>query len=155
MSGIQAVPMTQREALEFVANFHRHSLPPRGALFQLGASDGGRLVGVGIAGRPVARALQDSETIEALRCCVLDDAPKGTCSFLYASLWRAGRALGYRRMITYTLAAESGASLRGAGFRIVAELPARTAANSWQGPDRSRSWQPVFGQQKLRWELAA
>lgn len=147
--------MTQREALAFVEAFHRHSLPPRGALFQVGASDGRRLAGVGIAGRPVARGLQDGATVEALRCCVVDDAPKGTCSFLYASLWRAARALGYRRMVTYTLAAESGASLRGAGFKVVAQLPPRAIDAAWQGPDRARAWQPVFGQQKLRWEMAA
>lgn len=149
-----AVPMTQREAKAFVASFHRHNKKPKGALFQLGASDGDRLVGVGIAGRPVSRILDDGTTIEVTRCCVLDDAPLGSCSFLYASLWRAGRALGYERCITYTLTSESGASLRGAGFRIVAQLRPRKV-NAWHGPNRAREWQPVYGQLKLRWELAA
>lgn len=148
------VPMTQREAASFVASFHRHNLAPRGALFQLGATDGDRLVGVAIAGRPVARMLDNGETIEVTRCCVLDDAPRGTPSFLYMSLWRAGRALGYRRCVTYTLQSESGASLRGAGFKVVAELAARSDG-AWSGPDRTRDWQPVYGQQKLRWELVA
>jgi len=144
--------MSQREANAFVANFHRHNKPPRGALLQVGATDGNRLVGVGIAGRPVARMLDNGETIEVTRCCVLDDAPKGTPSFLYMSLWRAARALGYRRCVTYTLQSESGASLRGAGFKIVAEL---AGSVGWSRPSRERDWQPIFGQQKLRWELSS
>src|SRR4051812_6353496 len=139
--------MTQREANAFVLAFHRHNAPPRGALFQLGVSDGRRLVGVAMAGRPVARGLDNGETIEVTRCCVLEDAPKGTCSFCYSALWRAARALGWRRIVTYTWASESGASLRGAGWKVVAELPAR-GAGAWQGPDRARHWQSTYGQQK-------
>ena len=37
--------------------------------------------------------------------------------------------MGYLRLITYTQAGESGASLRGAGWRVVAERPARP---SWR-----------------------
>lgn len=103
----------------------------------------------------IAAAWDGDMTAEVLRCCVLSDAPKGTCSFLYATAWRAARALGWRRLITYTLADESGASLRGAGWRTVAELPPRPAHRAWKGPGRDREWQPVFGQQKLRWEVAA
>lgn len=148
---LHAVPMTVAKAKEFVLNFHRHNLPPLGSVFQIGASDGSRLVGVAIAGRPVARMLQDGTTLEVLRCCVLDDAPKGTCSFLYGACWRAAKALGWRRLITYTLQSESGASLRGAGWKVVAELK-RRSDGAWHGPDRARDWQPVFGQPKLRWE---
>lgn len=151
---LEAVPVLLREANEFVASFHRHNKRVTGALFAVGCTDGEGLRGVAIAGRPVARMLQDGRTVECLRCCVLEGAPKGACSFLYACLWRAARALGYRRLITYTLASESGASLRGAGFKVVAELPPRAPESAWQGPDRSRDWQPVYGQMKLRWELA-
>lgn len=150
---LHAVPMTVAEAKEFVANFHRHNRPPVGSLFQVGASDGNRLVGVAIVGRPVARMLQDGETAEVIRCCVLDDAPKGSCSFLYATCWRAARALGWRRMVTYTLQSESGASMRGAGWRVVAKLDARDP-EQWRNRP-GREWQPVVGQQKLRWEIAA
>jgi hypothetical protein len=146
--------MTQREANEFVAAFHRHNKPVRGALFQVGASDGERLVGVGIAGRPVARMLQDGVTAEVLRCCVLDDAPKGSCSFLYGALWRAAKALGWRKLVTYTLASESGASMRGAGWTLVGEATKAPAAG-WSRDGRARDWQPIYGQQKLRWEVAA
>lgn len=150
---IEAVPCSRDEANDFVRLFHRHNGRVAGSLFQVGASDGDRLVGVAIAGRPVSRLLQDGQTVEVLRCCVLDDAPRGACSFLYRSLWRAARALGYRKLITYTLASESGASLRGAGARVVAEVPPRNPAQ-WQSRP-GREWHASTGQQKFRWELAA
>ena len=124
MSKIIAVPMTMREANEFVASFHRHNKPVAGARFAIGASDGEALIGVAIVGRPVARQLQDGVTSEVTRCCVRERAQKGACSFLYAACWRAWRAMGGRRLVTYTLATESGASMRGVGWKLVAELPA-------------------------------
>lgn len=141
--------MKLREANEFVVNFHRHNKPVQGAMFAVGVSDGQCLVGVAIAGRPVARALDDGHTLEVTRCCVIENAATGACSFLYAALWRAGRALGYQKMITYTLQTESGASLRGAGWKIVAHLPANLD-KGWRARP-GREWQTVTGQAKLRW----
>ena len=112
---IYAVPIKHSEAAEFVGNFHRHNKPPVGSVFCVGASNGTRLVGVAIVGRPVARNLDDGRTLEVTRCCVIDDAPKGSCSFLYARCWQAAKALGWQKLITYTLQSESGASLRGGG----------------------------------------
>ena len=147
------MPVTLTEASEFVGNFHRHNKPPVGGLFACGASDGARLVGVGIVGRPIARHMQDGATVEVTRCCVVDDAPKGACSAIYAALWRAARALGWRRLITYTLQSESGASLRGAGWKVVAEIAGATGAGWTNRP--GREWQSVTGQAKLRWETSA
>ena len=147
-----AVPVTLREARAFVDNFHRHNKSPQGGLFAVAASDGVQLVGVAIVGRPVARALDQGHTVEVTRCCVLESAPKGCCSFLYAKAWQAAKALGWSRLITYTLQSESGASLRGAGWKVVAELPARDAGG-WQNR-AGREWQAVVGQAKLRWEAA-
>ena len=135
-----------------MANFHRHNGAPAGGKFAVGVSDGDKLIGVAIASRPVSRMLDDGMTLEVTRCCVLDDAPKGACSFLYARCWSAGKALGYSRLITYTLQSESGASLRGAGWRVVAELTANNP-KSWQSRP-GREWQPVVGQSKFRWEAA-
>ena len=112
---IYAVPIKHLEAAEFVGNFHRHNKPPAGSVFCVGASDGAKLIGVAIVGRPVARNLDDGRTLEVTRCCVVDDAPKGSCSFLYARCWQAAKALGWQKLITYTLQSESGASLRGGG----------------------------------------
>jgi hypothetical protein len=146
------VPCMLREAREFVDNFHRHNAAPQGGLFAVGISDGQRLVGVAIVGRPVARWTDGGDMVEVTRCCVLDDAPKGACSALYGACWRAAKALGYARLITYTLQAESGASLRGAGWKVIAERAARDPGG-WQNR-AGREWQPVVGQAKLVWSAA-
>ena len=147
---LTAVPMTLGEAADFVANFHRHNKAPKFGLFAVGVSDGKELVGVAIVNRPVARMLDDGETVEVVRCCVNESAPKGACSFLYARCWQAAKALGWKRLITYTLQSESGSSLRGAGWKVVAELKERNPTD-WQSRP-GRDWQPVVGQAKLRWE---
>lgn len=100
-----------------------------------------------IAGRPVSRWLDDGSTLEALRVCTVGE--RNVCSFLYGAVWRATRALGYQRLVTYNLRSESGASLKAAGFRIVAEIPAR----EWDRPSRPRD--PGNPQERLRWEVAA
>jgi hypothetical protein len=148
---LQAVPMTLSEARTFVDNFHRHNKAPAlGDLFAVGVSDGMNLVGVAIVGRPVARSLEDGFTAEVLRCCVIENSPKGTCSFLYARCWQAAKALGWKKLITYTLQAESGASLRGVNWKVVAEIKPRDPKD-WQNRP-GRSWQSVVGQSKFRWE---
>jgi hypothetical protein len=149
---LHAVPVKLAEAIEFVGNFHRHNKPPAGGLFFVGVSDGDKLVGVAIVSRPVARFMDDGVTAEVTRCCVMDDAPKGACSFLYARCWQAAKALGWQKLITYTLQSESGASLRGAGWKTVAELTANNP-KSWQSRP-GREWHPVVGQAKFRWEAA-
>jgi len=144
-----AVPVKLKEACEFVRNFHRHNKPPIGGLFAVGVSDGIALIGVGIVSRPVSRMLDDGHTAEVVRCCVVDGSPKGSCSFIYARCWTAARALGWRKLITYTLQSESGSSLRGAGWKVVAELPGNNKGG-WQSRP-GREWQEVVGQSKFRW----
>lgn len=145
------VPMTLREANAFVEQHHRHNNPTRGGKFAIGASDGTELWGVAIVGRPIARLLDDGFTAEVTRTCTRPGAPKGCNSLLYGAAWRACRAMGYRKLVTYTLTTESGASLRGAGWKIVAECKPQ----DWNRSGRPRDWQPIYGQQKLRWEVEA
>ena len=85
---LEIIPVTIREANEFVANFHRHNKPTQGGRFAIGASVEEGLVGVAIVGRPVSATLQDSMTAEVTRVCVVGHAPKNTCSFLYGRCWR-------------------------------------------------------------------
>lgn len=155
MSKLIAMPISLREANDFVFNFHRHSkrTAANGGKFAIGASDGEQLVGVAIVGRPIARHLDDSVTAEVTRTCTNEHAQKGTNSFLYTRCWKACKAMGYTRLITYTLATESGASLRGAGWSTVAECK---PSKGWNRPNvgRMREWQPVYGQLKFRWEIA-
>lgn len=148
--GLQLVPTTLREANAFVERHHRHSNPTRGHKFSIGAATGDELVGVAIAGRPVARHNDDGSTIEVLRVCVLDDAPRNTCSLLYGACWRAARAMGYERAITYTLKSESGASVKASGFKVIGEVEAR----GWDRPSRPRD-DKHEPQERLRWERAA
>lgn len=121
-------PVTQLDAQEFIYAHHRHHPDaPWGITFVIGVEDdGGELCGVIQVGRPAARHLADGVTLEVRRSCV-KDAPHAN-SMLYAAAWRAAKALGYSRLITYTEAGETGASLRAAGWRVIAERPAR---GSW------------------------
>lgn len=112
-------PLTLREARAFVREHHRHHEPPAGGLFAIGAEDEGAVVAVAIVGRPVARMLQDDYTAEVVRLC--STGARNACSLLYSACWRAARAMGYRRLVTYTLPEEGGASLRAAGWRCVGE----------------------------------
>jgi hypothetical protein len=150
---LRLVPITLREANDFVEQFHRHNgrTSRDGGKFALGAATDDGLVGVAIVGRPLARLLDDGETAEVLRVCTKPEAPKNACSFLYGRAWRAWVAMGGKRLVTYTLQSESGSSLKGAGWSICGE----TQGGGWSRKQRPREWQPIYGQQKFRWERTA
>lgn len=147
---LRVLPITLKEAHEFVESFHRHNKPSRGGKYAIAASDGEELVGVAVVGRPVARMLDDGVTAEVTRLCVNDTAPKNTCSFLYGRCWRIWQQMGGKRMVTYTLQSESGASLRGAGWKLTGETK---PSDGWMNRP-GREWQPIYGQAKFRWEAA-
>ena len=123
---MKVVPITFRAACAYVAEHHRHNKPPRGHKFSVAVEADGVIVGVAMAGRPVARLLDNGVTLEVNRTCT-DGYPNAN-SMLYGAVWRAAKAMGYVRAITYTQGSESGASLRGAGWRRVKDIPAR---NGW------------------------
>ena len=144
---MKAVPLTLREANKFVAKYHRHNKPVQGYKFAIGAVKDGRLVGVAIVGRPVARLLDDGKTAEILRVCT--DGTKNANSFLYARCKRICQLMGYERIITYTLESESGASLRAIG----AKIDGKVKPSSWNRPNRKRKSQSVYAKPKIRWIL--
>lgn len=149
--GLHLVPVTLATAQGFVAMWHRHHQPPIGHRFSIGvADDDDKLRGVIIVGRPVARSYDDGQTLEATRCAT--DSTPNSASMLYGAAWRATSALGYRRLVTYTQAGESGASLRATGYRIVAERPAR---RGWSAPSRPREDRGVDGIARTLWEVAS
>lgn len=133
MSALVIVPVTFQQACAFIEAHHRHHRPPRGMKFALGVAGNGQLVGVATVGRPVARHLDDGRTVEVTRTCTLGTANAN--SMLYGAAWRTARAMGYRRLITYTQDGETGASLRAAGLRPAARLRARSG---WNSPNRAR-----------------
>lgn len=116
-------PVTFKAACSFVSRLHRHNKAPRGHKFSVALYQADEMVGVAMAGRPIARAFDDGLTLEVNRTCT--DGTENANSMLYGACWRAGKAMGYRRLITYTQADESGASLKAAGFVKVKDLPAR------------------------------
>ena len=120
------------EANAFVAEYHRHHKPVVGHLFSIRAAQDGKIVGVAIVGRPVARMRDDGETAEVTWLCT--DGTRNACSFLYGACARAAFALGFKRIGTYILASEPGTSLTGAGWRLVGE----TGGGSWSRGDRPR-----------------
>lgn len=129
---LELSPITLREARAFVAAHHRHHRAPQGGVFAVAVSDGTRVRGVAIVGRPVARRAQDTWTAEVTR--VATDGARNACSMLLGASWRAARAMGYRCLLTYTLATEDGASLRAAGWTEMH----RVAGGRWSREARPR-----------------
>lgn len=149
------VPVSFRAACDFVTMLHRHNAAPTGHKFSIGLADAQGLVGVAMCGRPIARALDDGLTLEVNRTCVLPGEPNAN-SMLYGAAWRAARAMGYSRMITYTQGVESGASLRAVGARLVAKLDPR---GSWAESSVKlrdiRAAKGTGGVERVRWEWSA
>lgn len=142
---LQLTPMNLDEANAFVRQHHRHRQPVPGAKFSIGVSDGEKIVGVAIVGRPVARMLQDGWTLEVNRTCT--DGTRNANSFLYAAAWKAVQALGYKKLITYTLPEEGGASLRAVGWKCIGVA----GGGPWNVPSRPRVDKHPL-QQKIKWE---
>lgn len=127
------VPIFQDEAFAFIEQYHRHHKKPVGSVFQLAVSDGDKIVGVAVVGRPVSRIIQENGfTLEVTRLC--SDGTKQVCSMLYAACWRVCREMGYRKLITYILNTEPGISLRAAGWTLVGER----GGGSWSVKSRPR-----------------
>lgn len=143
---LELQPITFAEACEFVRLHHRHHLPSVGHKFSIACNDGDKVVGVVTVGRPVARHYDNGWTLEATRCCT--DGTPNAASMLYGAAWRAARALGYRRLITYVLASETGTSVKAAGWRVVGEA----GGGSWNAPSRPRVDKAPTGR-KTPWEV--
>ena len=140
-------PINLKTANAFVQQYHRHHKPTRGHKFSIGVSENGALVGVAICGRPVARRLDDGYTLEVNRLCT--DGTPNACSILYAAAYRAARAMGYNKVVTYILDTESGVSLRASGWRCAGLAGGR----EWTG--KRRPSEPLYpAQMKYRYEKA-
>lgn len=142
-------PLTLKEACQLVARWHRHLKRPTGGLLAIGVAleNATEPCGCVIVGRPSARMLDDGWTAEVTRCCT--NGYRNAPSMLYRAAWRAVRAMGYRRLVTYTLPEEGGASLRAAGFKLIGEA----GGGKWDREQRPRV-DDHPQQKKLRWELS-
>lgn len=143
------VPVELREANDFISLHHRHHNPVVGHRFSLGAVDmTGLLHGVCVVGRPVARlAGHPRDVAEVTRLAT--DGTFNACSILYASAAKACKAMGFRKIQTYTLPEEGGSSLRASGW--VCE--GNAGGGQWKHTDGKprRTDQPIS--KKMRWVL--
>lgn len=142
---MEARPISFKNLCKFIEQNHRHHRPPQGYKFGIAAYKNQNLVGVVAVGRPVSRFLDDGITAEVTRLC--SDGTKNVCSFLYGRAARAARAMGFKRVITYTLESERGESLRGAGWKRVGNA----GGGSWSRPSRKR-YDKAPTERKVLWE---
>lgn len=143
---LRVVPCGVSEARLGVRRWHRHLAPPVGAMAAFAVEGPGRWpVGYCLIGRPVARALQERGWVELTRSAT-DGTPNATSALLgAASRWAREKGAP---IVTYTLACESGASLRGAGWVCVGSV----RAAQWTCASRPRPLRSgVVAGEKLRW----
>jgi hypothetical protein len=132
---LHLVPVRSREVMDFVRAWSPPSPAARRSdLRRRSREETGTLRAVAIVGRPVARHLDDGATLEVTRTA--SDSGRNANSVRYGASWRAAKALGYQRLITFTQAGESGASLRGVGWHLIASRPPRAG---WHTPSRPRA----------------
>ena len=148
MSKLEIVPISLAEAQEFVENHHRHLGKVAGAKFQIGLANDDYICGVVVVGRPLARLINDGWTLEVTRCCT--DGTKNANSMLYAAAWRTTRAMGYKRLITYTHVNESGTTMKAAGWKCVG----KTKGASWHSENRPRIHKGLIID-KYKWEVTS
>lgn len=145
---LESVPITLEEANEYISRHHRHHGAVVGHKFSIGASDGEKIVGVAVVGRPVSRHRDDGLTLEVTRLCT--DGTRNACSFLYGACARAAFALGYKRIGTYISKTEPGITLTAAGWRLIGETPGK----SWSVKSRPRVDKIELGPRLLFEKLA-
>lgn len=111
---LEIKPITFKVASEYVNANHRHHSASQGCKFCIGVFDNDDMKGVAICGRPVARRLDDGLTCEITRLCT--DGTKNACSKLYGACCRVAKEMGYKKVITYILESENGASIKASNF---------------------------------------
>ena len=137
-------PCDYQTAKAFVAGNHRHNKPPVGHKYSIAVYDGDRLCGVCMVGRPIGRYLDDGVTLEVNRCCT--DGTRNACTILYGAACRAAKALGYKRIITYTLEHEPGTSLKASNWTC----EGRAGGTHWTG-SRYEQTEMQLSEMKVRW----
>ena len=130
---MELFPLRLRSANDLVLKYHRHHKPVQGYLFAIGLKENEDIIGCAIIGRPVNRYLDNGYTAEVTRLVVKEGYPNA-CSMLYSASWRACKAMGYKKIITYILESESGISLKASGWKE----KEKTTGGSWSSIKRPR-----------------
>lgn len=140
-------PCSLKEANEYVSAYHRHHKPSAGHKFSIKVADeNGVTRGVAICGRPVSRHLDNGEILEINRVCT--DGTHNACSMLYGACARIAKNMGYRKIITYILLSENGASLKASNFICEGEA----GGEMWTGKRSGRD-NGVPKERKTRWSI--
>lgn len=144
------IPLTLKQANDFIEQHHRHHKKVQGHRFSLGLYDFemDKLIGVCCVGRPVSRELDPYFTAKVTRLCT--DGAKNACSKLYSAAARACYEMGFSNIQTYILDTENGASLKASGWSFVAKTNGGDWNNSKQNKGTRRTDQPMNAKQ--RWE---
>jgi hypothetical protein len=156
---LRVVPCTRSQALAFIARHHRTHRRDQGGKAYFAVEQAGRLCGVCIVGRPRSRRLQQAEphTAEVRRCCT--DGTFDAASKCYSNAWVLARALGYRKLVTYTLPGEGGPCLKALkqqGWRRLENEdhePLLFGGGEWSREGRVRE-DTHPKEAKWRWEVA-
>lgn len=148
------VPVSLRKANDFVEVYHRHSVRTSrdGGKFAVAVAVDASIVGVAIVGNPLSATLMDGFTAEVLRACVLPEAPKNCNSFLYGACRRIWFEMGGAKIVTYTLAEESGVSLKASGWTLAAEIKGHDVMTWGKKDHLKRQEQALYAKGKRRWE---
>lgn len=142
---MKIIPLTLKQANDYIQKYHRHHKPTVGHRYSLGASQNGELIGVAVVGRPVARMCNAYTTAEVTRLCT--NGGKNVCSFLYSACARVAKEMGFERIQTYILESEPGTSLIATGWNKEVE----SKGGQWKHTDGKtrRTDQPT--EPKTRW----
>ena len=137
--------LNQKDIKDFLRTNHRHNAPPVQwkfcHLIFNGKPSKASWVGVVWTGRPVARQIDHSTTLEVNRLCLDHNLNRAltwkAASLGYKAAAREAANRGYRKIITYTLAEEEdGKSLRYARWK---KDGPPTKGGSWNSPSRPRT----------------
>jgi len=142
---MKLVRIELKEANQFISKTHRHHKPVVGHRFSIGAEHNGKLVGVVVVGRPVARMTDQRNIAEVTRLST--DGTDNACSFLYGAAARVAKELGFHSIQTFILESEPATSLKATGWICAGP----SAGGDWNRPSRGdrRTDQPM--QPKIKW----
>ena len=107
---ISLVPISLREANEYLAKHIRQCRPMPGCKFTVGCALDGELAGAAIVGR----CRDDAQTVQIDR--IYTTGGRAAYGMLYGACARAAQALGYWRIIAFLPADRPDSALRAAGW---------------------------------------
>lgn len=158
---IELRPITRDLANDCVRRWHRHHKPVRQRVLSVGAFIEGEIVGAAIVEPAKAEALSKNGVFEVTRLAcrgggaTLNGHVDGVASKLLGAAWGAMRAMGCRRMCSYTRLDESGVCYRAAGWVAVAF----SKGEAWDHGNKADRWLPGLYSpttevvDRVRWEI--